>query len=129
MTQIKAFIFRENDGDKTITVIMQDGGVATAYNPEADYYRTNYYQEKMTPDTTLENMWDELGEGEMYWADWDGKDEPLINKATTEEENQIIDDMIAWLYIATEEVEVVKVEMGELNDETFNKVKEQLILE
>ena len=37
--------------------------------------------------------------------------------------------MIAWLFITTEKVEIVKIEMGELTEETFEQVKQQLNLE
>lgn len=130
MEQIKAFIFRENDSDGSIHVIMQDGGVASAYNPDT-YYRTDYYQDRITPDVTLDTIWDTLAEGKMYNNDWDGSNEerPLINEATEAEQNQLIDDMIGWLFCATEEVEFVKVEMGELTEETFQQVKQQLIFD
>lgn len=131
MEKIKAFIFREDNGDKTITVIMEDGGVASAYNP-GDYYRTEYYQDRITKETMLDDMWDELGEGKMYTTDWDGnEDENILVEEPITEENfvTLVDDMIAWLFVATEKVEFVKIEMGELTEETFEQVKQQLILE
>ncbi len=131
MEQIKAFIFREDNGDKTITVIMEDGGVASAYNPD-DYYRTDYYQDRITQETTLDDMWDELGEGKMYTKDWDGNEDEnlLIDKPITEENFvTLVDDMIGWLYCSTEKFEIVKIEMGELTEETFEQVKQQLNLE
>lgn len=132
MRKVKAFIFQDKDcADGTITVIMEDGGVATAYNPD-DYYRSNYYQDRMTSETTLDNLWDELGEGKMYWNDWNGEEGKgvLIDKPLTKENLDIIvDDMINWLYCSTEEHEIVKIEMGELTDESYEKVKEQLIFE
>jgi hypothetical protein len=124
MEQIKAFIFRDkNDGE--LTVIMQDGGVASTYNPD-DYYRTDYYQSRMTPETTLDTVWEELGEGKMYTKDWDGNDTLLIDELNEEKSEILIDDMIRWLFLSTREVEVVKIEMGELSDETFQRAKQQL---
>lgn len=129
--QVKAYIFRGTDSEKELTVFLQDGGVACAYNPDS-YYRTNYYQNRITQETTLETIWDELGEGEMYWSDWDGSEEeyPLIDEATTEQQNQIIDDMIAWLYASTGEFEIVKIEMGEnITEEFFAQLKAEMVFD
>ncbi|HMW11076.1 MAG TPA: hypothetical protein PJ987_11600 [Bacteroidia bacterium] len=125
MTQIKAFIFRDKDSEGTINIFMEDAGVASSYNPDGTYYRTDYYQNRITPETTLDNIWDELAEGKMYGKGWDGSEAELI----TEANDTLVDDMIAWLFCATEEVEFVKVEMGELTEETFEQVKQQLIFE
>lgn len=134
MRKVKAFIFQKKDSpDGTIDIIMEDGGVATAYNPD-NYYRSNYYQNRLNSETTFEDMWDELGEGNMYCKDWDGEigegegNGVLIDKPLTKENFDIIvDDMIEWLYGSTgEQYEIVKIEMGELTDESYEKVKEQL---
>lgn len=124
MKQIKAFIFRDKDSDKNVTVVLQDGGVASAYNPDT-YYRTDYYQDRIKPDSSLDTVWDELSEGKMYGIGWDGKEAELKEKS----DEGLVDDMIQWLYISTEPFEIVKVEMGELTEETFNKVKQQLIFD
>ncbi len=121
MEKVKAFIFR-NDEEDDITVIMEDGGVAYFYNPEHSgcaNYITDYHQNRITPETKLDNIWDELAEGKMYAKDWEG--EP--------NRDEVIDDMINWLYCTTEAVEIVKVEMGELTEETFQQVKKQIIFE
>lgn len=132
MRKVKAFIFRAKDDDEgTTIVIMEDGGVANAYNPD-EYYRTEYYQNRITSETTLDNMWEELGEGKMYTTDWDGTNdehELFVDNLTQENFDKLIDDMIDWLYCSTEEHEIVKIEMGELTDESYEKVKEQLIFE
>lgn len=125
MKQIKAFIFRDDDSDGTINIIMEDGGVASSYNPDGTYYRTDYYQDRLTPESTLDTMWDELAKGKMYAKGWDGSEAELI----TEANNTLVDDMIDWLYVSTERFEIVKVEMGELTEETFNNVKQQLIFD
>jgi len=125
MTQIKAFIFRDKDGEGTINIFMEDGGVASSYNPDGTYYRTDYYQNRITPETTLDNIWDELAEGKMYGKGWDGSEAELI----TEENDTLVDDMIAWLYASTGKFEIVKVEMGELTEEKFEQIKAQIIFE
>jgi hypothetical protein len=119
MEQIKAFIFRDNDSEKTITVIMEDGGVASSYNPDGVYYRTDYYQSRLTPNSNLNTVWDELAEGKMYAKDW----------YNSESDERLVDDMILWLYLSTEDVEIIKVEMGELTEETFEQVKQQIKFE
>jgi len=122
MKQVKAFIFRDNNN--CLTVIMEDGGVASAYKPDSNY-RTDYYQSRITTETTLDGIWDELAEGKMYGKSWDGSEAELISEAN----ETLVDDMIGWLYVSTEEVEFVEVEMGELTEETFEQVKQQLIFE
>lgn len=120
MKKIKAFIFRDKeDSEGTINVIMEDGGVASAYNPDGAYYRTDYYQSRITPETTLDNIWEELAEGKMYGKGWDGSEAELI----TEGNDTLVDDMIDWLFLSTEEVEIVKIEMGELTKESFEGIK------
>lgn len=116
MKKVKAFIFRESNG---ITVIMEDGGIASAYNPDGKYYRTDYYQNRITAETVFDNIWDELAEGKMYAIGWDGSEAELI----TEANNTLVDDMIDWLYISTSEFEIVKVEMGVLNKESFESIE------
>ena len=115
MKKVKAFIFRASN---EITVIMEDGGIASAYNPDGKYYRTDYYQNRITTETVIDNIWDELAEGKMYFKLWDGYEAELI----TEANDTLVDDMIDWLYVSTGEFEIVKVEMGELNKESFESI-------
>lgn len=121
MKQIKAFIFRNNDSDKNVTVVLQDCGVASAYN-SGECFKTDYYQRKLTSESNFDTMWDELAEGKMYCKSWDGVDARLKENI----DDEIIDDMIGWLYISTEKFEIIKIEMGELTEETFKKVKHQM---
>lgn len=123
MTQIKAFIFRNNDSDENLTVVLQDGGVASSYYI-GDYVKTDYYQSRLNSESSFDTMWDELAEGKMYVKDWDG----IRNPIKKDFDNEIIDDMINWLFISTESCNFIKkVEMGELTEETFEQVKQQLI--
>lgn len=122
MKQIKAFIFRNNDSDKNVTVVLQDCGVASAYN-SGEYFKTDYYQSKLTSESNFDTMWDELAEGKMYGKNWDGVQARLKENC----DDDIINDMIDWLFVSTELCEFVNVEMGELTEETFEQVKQQLI--
>lgn len=115
--KVNYYVFRENDSDETITVIMEDGGVASAFNPDF-YYRTDLYQNRINKDTKLESIWDELSEGKMYCQSWDGESFPL----KTEADDKLILSMLEWLCMSTEKTEFVAHEMGEMNDESFNKV-------
>ena len=89
MKKVKAFIFRASN---EITVIMEDGGIASAYNPDGKYYRTDYYQNRITTETVIDNIWDELAEGKMYFKLWDGYEAELI----TEANDTLVDDMIEF---------------------------------
>jgi hypothetical protein len=105
------------DSDE-IVVIMEDGGVASNVC-EDNIMRSEYYQDRMTKDVELDNLWDVLGEGKMYCHDWEDKNPT---------KKELIDDMIGWLYVATKECEFVQNDMGELNEESFSKVKALLKL-
>lgn len=119
--KIKYYVFIT---DSELTVIMGDGGVATAYKPE-DHFKTNYYQTRLTKDSNLDTMWDKLGEGEMYWGDWDGT--KLSRKDAIDDE--MILDAAEWLFMATEPVEFERINMGELNEDTFKQVLSELKFE
>ncbi len=113
------------DMDDEVVVIMEDGGVASTYDSGSDMnddsgIRTEYYQERITSDMTIDNVWELLGEGKMYSKDW--KDDQEENP--TKEE--LIEDMIGWLYVATEDCEFVRNDMSEWNEENFNKIKKLL---
>jgi hypothetical protein len=116
MKKVQYYVFKEQGGDNTIDVIVEDGGVATAYNPD-DHYRTDYYQNRIDETTTVDNLWDELSKGKMHSNDWEGK-EPT--------EQELIDDMLEWLYCSTEAVEFVRNDMGEMTEEIFNEIKSKL---
>lgn len=125
MKQIKAFIFRNNDSDENVTVVLQDGGVASSYYI-GDYVKTDYYQSRLNSESSFDTMWDELAEGKMYVKDWDG----IRNPIKKDLDNEIIDDMMNWLFISTESCNFIKrIEMGELTKETFEQVKQQLIFD
>lgn len=119
MKKVQYFVFLEKGGDNTIDVIVEDGGVATAYKPD-DHYRTDYYQDRINQDTTFENLWGSLADGKMYndGGKWEGK-EPT--------EQELINDMLEWLYCSTEAVEFVRNDMGEMTEEKFNEIKTKLI--
>lgn len=121
--KVNYFVFRDNDGENITIVIVEDGGLANAYNPE-NYFKTEYYGSRMTAETTLDNLWEELGEGKLYVKDWDGSDDESPLKENKVDDEMIM-DMVYWLYACTEEVEFVRHDL-EWNEENFNKVKLQL---
>lgn len=118
--EVNYFVFKEQGGDNTIDIIVEDGSVATSYKPD-EHYRTDYYGNRITNETTFENLWGELAEGSMYHngSKWEGK-EPT--------EQDLIDDMLGWLYCSTEPVTLVKNDMGEMTEENFLLVKSKLKL-
>ena len=94
-------------------VIMQDGGVATCHNNQ-EHMISEYYQDRLTKDMfgterfQDEGIWGELGEGKMYCKDWKDKQEV---------DEEIIQDLIHWLYMETDKVEFVREELDFKNDE------------
>jgi len=120
--KVDYYVFRDDDGEGSVHVIVEDGGVASAYNPD-NYYRTEYYGSRITPKTSFVNLWDELSEGKMYTRDWDGLRGSPLKKDKVDDE--MIMDMVNWLYACTEKVELVRHEM-EWNRKNYIQVRKQL---
>lgn len=95
--------------DKTeMMVIVQDGGIATCHH-NGSHIITEYYQDRIEKDNVgSEEFWDILGEGKMYIKDWEEKQEW---------DEEVVQDMLNWLYISTIEVAFVKCEIDFENDE------------
>ncbi len=121
--KVNFYVMKDNDSDNTTVVIVEDGGLANAYKVDKNF-KTEYYGSRITAETELENLWDELGEGKMYVQDWDGSSDenPLKDEVVDDE---MIMDMVHWLYATSEEVEYVRHDL-EWTDENFYKVKAQL---
>lgn len=75
--------YRLIEDSEEITVLVDDGGVAcirdTDDNGEGRKSTTDYYQDRITQEMLDEelNVWEEVGEGKMYWNDWKtDKDDP-----------------------------------------------------
>lgn len=95
-------------GDSGVMVIVQDGGIATCHN-NGFHLITEYYQDRIEKENVgSENFWDILAEGKMYVKDWEDKQEW---------DEEVVQDMLEWLYCATEEVEFVKCELDFENNE------------
>ena len=65
--------YRVIKGNEEIIVILEDGGVACIRDVYAEDYKTvsDYYQDRFTQEMLdNENIWEELGEGKMYCAEW-----------------------------------------------------------
>ena len=109
MRKVNYYVFKENDD--TIDVIMENGGVSTSYIPDGSW-QTDYYFDKINRDTTREDLWGKLSEGKMECKIWDD----------TPTENEMILDMVSWLYVSTEPVEFVRNDMGVMNEDTLSFV-------
>jgi len=121
MDKVNYFTFKdEQDGD--LVVIVEIGCIASTYH-NGESIRTEYYQSRIEKDTQFENIWDELGEGKMYGKTWSEHQE----EDPTDEE--LIADMLDWLYVSTGAYELVENKMGEFTEENFNKAKLLLKLE
>jgi hypothetical protein len=89
-------------------VIIEDGSIATCYH-NGSHILTEYYQNRIDKETIEdENFWDKLADGNIYCKDWK-------NKQIWD--NEIINDMLKWLYCSTDPIEFTKCN---LNFETLN---------
>ena len=83
-------------------VIVQDGGIATCYH-NGSHILTEYYQNRIEKDDVgSEEFWDILADGNIFCKDWE-------DKQTWDEE--IINNMLEWLYVSTVDVVFVKCEL------------------
>jgi len=94
--------------DTEMMVIVQDGGIATCHH-NGEYILTEYYQDRIEKENVgSEEFWDILGEGKMYLKDWE-------DKQTWDEE--VVQDMLEWLYVSTVDVVFVKCDLDFENNE------------
>jgi hypothetical protein len=104
----------ENDSEQNTLIVCDDGGVATLHH-NGEHIIAELYQNRITKDTDLSNMFDELGEGKMYIQDYPNDD--VVHPSH-------IKDCAKWLYVADFDnlfsFEVVK--EGEYNLSTFLKI-------
>lgn len=97
---VKYAVIKKSDTE--MMVIVQDGGIATCHHNEENIL-TEYYQDRIEKENVgSEEFWDILGEGKMYLKDWK-------NKQTWDEE--VVQDMLNWLYAATEDIVFVKCDL------------------
>jgi len=71
-------------------VVLEDGGVATIrfmYEEDREA-TTDYYQSRITDEKTWDKVWENLGEGKMYYNDW--------TKAQSSME-ALVTDALNWL--------------------------------
>lgn len=100
----------EDDG---VVVIVQDGGIATCHN-NGEHLITEYYQDRIDDESldSEDGFWDTLAEGKMYIKDWTEKQEW---------DEEVVQDMLEWLYATTEEVEFVKCDLDFDDNEAIKK--------
>jgi len=94
METVKFLVIADvKDGEQNTTIICQDGGVAAPYN-NGSHMIVDLYRERITPETDLDTIWENLGKGKMHCADY-----PLLQKVTP----TIIKESMTWLMTSTEE--------------------------
>ncbi len=98
-------------------VIVQDGGIATCHH-NGSHILAEYYQDRIEKENVgSEEFWDILAEGKMYCKDWE-------EKQTWDEE--VVKDMLEWLYVSTVDVVFVKCELDfKDNDAVKNFITEE----
>ena len=98
-------------------VIVQDGGIATCHH-NGSHIITEYYQDRIEKDNVgSEDFWDILAEGKMYIKDWEEKQEW---------DQEVVQDMLEWLYISTVKVVYIKCELDfEDDDAVKNFITQQ----
>ncbi|MEY4572165.1 MAG: hypothetical protein RLZ10_1391 [Bacteroidota bacterium] len=101
-----------SDSDTEMMVIVQDGGIATCHH-NGNHIITEYYQDRIDRENVgKEEFWDILAEGKMYVNDWE-------DKQTWDDE--VVQDILGWLYCSTEEVEFVKCDLDFENNDAVKK--------
>lgn len=102
--------------DTEMMVMVQDGGIATCHH-NGECILTEYYQSRVEKENVGSgDFWDILAEGKMYVKDW-------VDKQIWDEE--VVQDMLNWLYVATDDVLFVKCELDfENNDAVKNFITE-----
>lgn len=107
-----------------LLVITQDGGVGCSTIDGREFAFSEYYQSRLTKESKLETMYDELSEGKMYCKDWDetGKEKRVLDQ-------EVEQDIINWLVCSTEPIEMVRIELKDLTEEIFQNIINELILE
>lgn len=94
--------------DNGCLVIVEDGGIATCHN-NGEHLITEYYHNRIERENVgAEDFWDILGEGKMSVRDWDDKQQW---------DEEVVQDMLNWLYISSDIIEFVKCDLDFDNDE------------
>ncbi len=111
-TTVKFLAIVPCNGQKDeITIICEDGGVGSAYH-NGEHIVVEHYQDRITPDTNLDDMWDILAEGKLYLGDYEGVDE--VN-------DEIINDIMDWMYMATSPIEKELITVTEFCEEDIKE--------
>ena len=92
MKTIKFLVINAKSSDKDVTVVCEDGGIACLHF-NGEHMLVTLYQNRITPETDLENLFEELGEGKSYIEDYKGE-----NDVTP----QMILDCMNWLFKSSE---------------------------
>lgn len=71
MKTIKFLVINAKSSDKDVTVVCEDGGIACLHF-NGEHMVATLYQDRITPETDLENLFEELGEGKAYIEDFSG---------------------------------------------------------
>ena len=106
METIKFRVYEESSEE--IIIITEDGGVACIRDAEpiddtdTRIATSEYYQSRITNDTNTDNIFEELGEGTMYYNDWDE------TECADHLDERLITDALEWLVCATVGVEFVR---------------------
>lgn len=135
--KVKAFVFLYNESEDKADVILEDGGYAYCYGrhggPNNEFCLvSNLHSDRFTKGLTVENFEEQMDriceDSTIYHTDWDGTIEgcPLKENA----DDAVVDDMIDWLYQATDEYEIEKIVFNSrITDELLAQVIPQLVLE
>lgn len=83
----------ENDSEQNTTILCENGGVATLHF-NGEHMVAELYQKRITKDTDLLTMFDELSEGKKYIEDYPNDNQVYPNH---------IKECAEWLYIPTDE--------------------------
>lgn len=71
-------------------LITEDGGLAFIYH-NGDNYITEYYQNRLTEIDENEDIWEQLGEGKVYYKEW----------SKEYDKQSAINDALNWLVVSS----------------------------
>ena len=122
--KINCYIFREKVKNGDVTVIFENGSIASAdFNDE--YYVLGFYSEPINAKTSINTLWEDMSESDLYEYDCDGQDEYKLKKIVDDEVIKYITD-----YHKENGVEFIIHETGQninkLKPKEFNEFKKKL---
>lgn len=96
--------------DTDFDIITEDGGIASIWQ-FAGIYKANYYQRRLTEINPDEDVWEQLGEGKVYYKEW----------YTNPSKHEVISDALRWLVVSSTPIN------WEIDNSLFIQISNQIL--